>query len=230
MIKFYFYLLILLSQTTSAAPSCESLFAVKPKTILADIETKLAAYDYSIMQNFLYKKMDGKNIKVGKIEIIEPRFLFEWQDKEFHDDWIANKGIIKSEMDFILNSDGQTYGRGYYVSLNPTDSRSYGTHLTVFEVREPMALLKMSSTSDFIHSPAVVNELRTLGFAGFRGTTTWLSIINEKYLGDAKKISPATLSKIIDPANQVPTFLQRVLLDIPSIKMKLKRRTLAKFN
>ena len=212
--KFYFILCatILLSQSALAAPSCAALFGAQTKTILHKIEPKLAKYGYSINKNFLYKKVGSGNIKLGEIEVIQPRFLFEWQNKSYHDDWIANKGIIKSEMDFILKSNSQLHSHGYYVSLSPTDSNAYGSHLTVFEVKEPMALLKANGHYYFNDDPIVLNELRELGFAGIRGTPTWLAIFNENYLNDAKKISAATLAKMLEPNSQVPSFSQSQFL------------------
>ncbi len=73
----------LLSQTASAARSCETkLFGPKPEAVMAEIKSNLADYNYSIKKNdVLYKKVKNIDVQVGKLKIIQPRYLFEWQDQ-----------------------------------------------------------------------------------------------------------------------------------------------------
>lgn len=212
-----FYFFITLSLQLSAAPRCEtSLFGPRPEKIMQAITTQLKRYNYEMEGQNLFKNEAGAKQFIGTVEMIQPRFLFEWQEEDYHDEWIAHKGLSKGDMDFTLANKGQSYGRGFYVSLSPTDSMMYGTHLTIFETSAPLFILK-SFNSQYNENEVVLNELRKMGFSGIRCTPTWLNIFNENYLNDAKRINKKILDQIYEPGNGVVEFTGWRLLQQPSI-------------
>ena len=175
-------------RSVAATPAnCSYLISVflssVKKAQVDSFHSKLAAHGYRIEQNTLFKG----NSRVGEIEVISPRYLYEWQDKDSHDGWIANGGILKEDMDYIFSQPGQAYGKGFYVSLHPTDSSSYGSHLTIFKVDKPMMLIT-NFTRAVSNNKTFLNDLRRIGFAGLKGSDTWLNIINEDFLAKPIRI------------------------------------------
>lgn len=207
----------------------DAVLAKAETKILKKITKNLVGTNYKITGNELYFKSE----LVGKIETIHPRYLFEWQDEESHKYWVQNGKISREEMDLYLEDRPQTYGRGYYVSLSPTDSSSYGSHLTVFTVNSPMVILKAKNNFSSIEER--VKELRDFGFAGFRGTDTWLNIINENYLTEATALQKNFTRDLLEDDSRVAPFLVEDLIKKPSIEAiapqltSLKEGAIAKF-
>jgi len=148
-------------------------------------------------KNLYYDLGNGRKIKAAEIQILYPEYVFEYQDKSYHEYWIEN-GINKADMNLIIDSQGQTYGRGYYVSLSATDSYNFGNYLTVFKIAKPLILLEANydsySTKNLIfEDPATIRQLAEAGIAGVRGTTTWISIFNESYLDQADVLNSESL-------------------------------------
>lgn len=183
-----------------------NFFIRKESDILSSIEKKLKNTKYFIQDSKLFlKNPDGTSDFLGAVETLNVRFMFEWQDEASHNEWIKDGGITKESMDYILKQKAQNHGRGYYISTHPIDSMMYGNYLTIFEVNEPMIVLSRLDKRISDNEKAL-KELRRAGFAGIKGTETWYSIINEKYLLGAKRSSDKVMAEILDPSNNVPAF------------------------
>ena len=84
---------------------------------MAEVKKKMKTAGY-IIEGIAVCKMHGHNRqKIGDILMTETRYLFDLQNY-----WVDGSGATKDVMDLILADRGQVYGRGYYISLNPTDS------------------------------------------------------------------------------------------------------------
>ena len=216
-------LIILATLQVANASECTTCFGSAAKAkVIAEIKKKMKNSDYVIEGNSVYKVNGSGRQKIGDILMVEARFLFEWQDKEYQDYWVDGAGVTKDDMDLILADRGQVYGRGYYVSLHPTDSMGFGSHLTLFEINKPMMFLEYPSMLTFTKNENVLNELRALGIAGVKCTATWLSLINEKYLNKAKRLSATILKDLSNVKNQVPAFTVHQLLSAPSLRALAK--------
>lgn len=179
----------------------------QPKSLLQTaIEKIQASSDYSVDPKtgiLVRMEQNGTRTVVGQLEEISPKYLYEWQDQSFHDHWIKEGGVSKEEMDYILTQKAQFYGRGYYVSLSPTDSANFGSHITVFKVDKPIVVLKTMSVL-FYNSPAGITRLREFGISGNKAgnaNKTWYNIFNEAYLGKAVELDYATYLEIQKPGN-----------------------------
>lgn len=233
---FYFILLSMLfvlfnANSGFAAVRCEKLFLVDKIPILKSIESKLSKFGYELVDDNLYKIYPANHkVLIGKIEVIRPKYLFEWQDQEYHKAWVQSDGINRADMDAIIADEPQRFGRGFYVSLHPTDSMNFGSHLTIFETHKPLVIINSSADriyADFANASSVT-ELRNLGFAGVRCTSTWLNIFNESYLGDARAINSGLAAEIKNSKSNVPAFAWEDLLSKPSVAAALFDRVTIK--
>jgi len=148
-------------------------------------------------RNLYFDFGDGKKNKAAKVQILYPEYVFEYQDKSFHEYWLKN-GVTKEDMNLIIESPGQFHGRGYYVSLSATDSYSFGNYLTVFKMTKPLILLELNYDDFAIkrlitEDPATIRQLVKAGVTGIRGTNTWLSIFDESYLNQAQTLNTDSL-------------------------------------
>lgn len=127
---------------------------------------------------------NAEQIRIGEVIVIRSEYLFEWADQNLHDYWKSKGAFTKKDMDFALSNLSQAYGRGFYVSTNPTDSQSYGTHLTIFKVQQPLIIIE-NFYSRFHDNKKTLSELRQICFSGNRaGNQAWLNIWNEKSLSE----------------------------------------------
>lgn len=229
--SFYFILLSLLfvllhGSSSLAAMSCTRLFSVETNPLLKNIESRLSKLGYEKTDNVLYKiSTTGQKEPIGTIEVINPLYLYEWQDQEYHEAWVSGDGINAADMNRIIASPPQAIGRGFYVSLDPVDSSYYGTHLTIFETSKPLVILYSGGLDKVFNDEKTVNDLRQIGFAGARGTATWLNIFNESYLGNAKEINTEILANMLVKKNQVQPFLLSTLFSKKSIIDSLQRKS-----
>jgi len=198
------YGLLLSIQTFSSPQTCQNLFETKKlikesnDTILLNINRRLKAkkspYKIENKRLIYVDPHTQQTIEVADVHVIEPKYLFEYATKSYNEYWLKN-GVNKSDMDLILSSHAQAYGRGYYISLSATDSRSFGNYLTVFEVDKPMVVLKLKNVYNLadrslrLHDDKeFLNVMRGVGVAALKGNDTWYSIINEDYLKSAKNL------------------------------------------
>lgn len=189
------------------------------ESVLDQIIKKQKKHNFILEDKTLYQMRGREKTRIGEISIINPKFLFEWADKDMHKYWLKDGGITKSYMDFLLSEPPQSYGRGYYVSLSPTDSSSYGDSLTIFEVTRPIVIIKM----DYYDNEKLFKELRDSGYGGIKCSETWLNIFNERYLSQAQAINSKTLDQMLDIKNGVPDFDLDSLLEIPTIKSRIPK-------
>jgi len=89
----------------------------------------------------LYDNQSGGHVKLGALQAVTPKYLFEWAGTNTHKAWVREGGISPGEMDSYLEEPGQSAGKGYYVSSDPLDSITFGTALTVFRPLRPMIIL-----------------------------------------------------------------------------------------
>ena len=202
LIKLIYLVLFLISAFTAEAQiKCESVFnQASPDKLndqlIANINSnfrKLKA-PYVIENGALYFKAGGNSKqKVSDISIIQPDYVFEYQDQSYYDYWMSLGGINKVEMDAMIEETGQAFGRGFYVSMSATDSREYGDYLSVFEIKKPLIILERSGSSNYINqifnSKEHTNFLRSAGISGIRDKQTWLNIFDESVLGPIEKMN-----------------------------------------
>ncbi len=187
--NFLILLTFIFSTIVFAQNKCIQLFEVsRQQQIETQIQKKMKRFGYIQEGKTIFKMTaDGLKIRVGKIKVIRPKYLFEWADKDMHDYWKDNGRYTTEDMDFTLSQGAQLSGRGYYVSTSPTDSQHYGTHLTIFKTSGPLFIID-DLNYNFYNDQKTLNELRQIGFAGNQGIEpTWLNIFNENTLS---KIAP----------------------------------------
>lgn len=123
---------------------------------------------------------------VGKIVVVEPSYVFEWAGKKTHKSWLKRGGIQSWEMKEIIESDGAAVlGQGFYVSMDLTDSQSYGASVSAFKIERPIVAIRGAS-EPYRSERKFIERLRRAGADAFINSTTWLAIFNAKIL---KKIS-----------------------------------------
>ncbi len=229
-------IVLVFSISAQAAMKCDQVHLRKetnssqPKSPLQMTIEKIQAspnYAYDAANKMLVKVgKDGVKTNVGQLAEISPNYFYEWQDASFHDHWIKEGGVTKEEMDFILSQKAQYFGRGYYVSLSPTDSANFGSHMTVFKVDKPLVILNGMS-SHYYNSPIGIAQLRELGISGNKAgakANSWYNIFNEAYLGKAVELDynlfleiqkPENYKGALEPANlNKPAVLAIVLKDL----------------
>jgi len=200
--------LIYCTNTVYAADKCTTLFQLDVKSApsnLKDSDTNstdlafisaerrqelMQKWNYQFVNGFLYKN----KVVVGKVTKRFVKYFYEWQDQESHDYWIEQGKFSKEDMNYAIEQDPQTYGAGYYVSLDPIDSNRFGSHLTVFKVNKEIELIQTSISN--LPNRATTQELRELGFTGILGTNTWINVFNEQALTEAVKITPEIYNEI----------------------------------
>jgi hypothetical protein len=133
---------------------------------------------------------DGKHEVIGKIKVLNAKYLFQWSDQATHH-FLKTRGMDPEWMKEILNGKGQKAGKGFYVSLHPTDSASYSfghdAGLTVFKIERPLIILEATTQSIErlkVDTPFVY-RMKNLGVDALTYTSynsTWLSIIQESQL------------------------------------------------
>ncbi len=182
---------ILLSLQTQAANLCIDLFSEinVQDLITPKMSAKMKSLDYIIEDQKLYKTINLQKILVGNIQVSKPKYLFEWADQELHDYWKSNGKYTRQDMNFTLTQPAQATGRGYYVSTDPADSHTYGTHLTVFKIPKPLLLIEGLDYS-FYEKETIYKELRDIGFSGSQGIRkSWISVFNEDVLADIQTLN-----------------------------------------
>lgn len=157
---------------------------------------KLAAQGFKIEAGLLYdiKATPLEPVLLGKLKVIETKYVFQWADKEFHDAYLAAGGIPKDFLKEVLADPGQAAGKGFYVSFDPADSSSYGDSLTVFQPKGPIVALEyIQAISQLVNSDtAFVQRLSDAGVHGLRSegySPTWISMINAEALQKAQNLS-----------------------------------------
>lgn len=169
-----------------------------PQTGDLDLE-KLQKHGFRVENNQLLDK-DGTDL--GQLRILDAKYLYEWAPKEYHEAWIKTGGIDDAYMKRILEMNGQSWGRGFYVSLHPTDSAHYGNTLTVFPVNRPLVILR---NWDFRSIQDNVELLVRLGKAGIDSVSsngdTWLPIISSQHLQNPKRASDGPFKKMAESEN-----------------------------
>lgn len=132
------------------------------------------------------KLIDTYGVTVGTLAVLDIKYIYEWAPKEYHKAWLKTGGIDDAYMKRILDMPPQKLGRGFYVSLHPTDSAMYGDALTVFPVSRPLLVLE---ANDYGLKDSA-SRLELLGKAGvdaLRGQYyTWLAIISSQHLQNPK--------------------------------------------
>jgi Ankyrin repeats (3 copies) len=191
------FIVILFFQISAFAsvPMCRDLFAeqknISPAQVLKS--DKLSKYNFKLNdQNQLIDLTD--NSIVGTLDVIKPTHLYEWAPLDYHQTWVHNGSISKSDMLEILKEPGQSMGRGYYVSTNPFDSSEYGDGLTIFKTNGPVVKLAPEASGwSRCDKPQYLNRLQAAGIdaliSKYHSMTTWLSIISVRHL----KIATTTI-------------------------------------
>ncbi|MBC7458825.1 MAG: hypothetical protein H7235_11130, partial [Bdellovibrionaceae bacterium] len=162
-------------------------------------EKKLLAQGLKVQDGLLYdiKTTPLTPVLLGKLKVIEAKYAFEWNDKEFHDSYLAAGNFSKEFMKDILTDPGQAAGKGFYFSFDPADSSSYGDSLTVFQPKSPIVALEYDPTIATLvgSDTAFVQRLSEAGVHGLRYQgyqQTWISIINAEALQKPQNL-PAVL-------------------------------------
>ena len=173
-----------LNPRSPAALQCRSLFEklnLSQKELkISDILTsaKLKVYDYTLKGSELFNK-EGQLLGSLKFENIEN--LYQWGPIDDQVEQYKNGGILDAEMDYILKSEPQVHGRGFYVSKNPFDSHSYGNGLTIFKTEGPVLVIDRNS-SLIEETSQLAKSFSKLGIDAYRATETWFSILTTKHL------------------------------------------------
>lgn len=192
---------LIVTKNGHASNQCQNLFHGKAAALseqqkkISKRESLMKKWGYTIRNGTLYLN----DFEIGKIKALDVKYFYEWQDKKSHTQWVKQGRYTKDEMDYTFLAEPQSFGRGYYVSLDPLDSYVYGSHLTVFDVNRQIDVIQISVNNRFtvinLKAP-VLKQLREMDFGGFLTTEkTWLSIINESYLD---KVIPDSKSHLGD--------------------------------
>lgn len=122
----------------------------------------------------------------GRLMQVHTPYIFEWADKGFHE-FLLTQGLTKSHLEHIMESqDSASYaaaGRGFYVSLSPFDSHSFGSHLSVLKASEPLTVIELER-SQLHHVIKSVDFVKALSEAGIDAVRyrdyqkNWLSLIS----------------------------------------------------
>ncbi len=184
----------------SAAVRCESVFlsATSSQVLPWSPATNARFYQGPLNRQALQAagfqlKADGtlvdvknRHISVGKLKTFETKYLFEWEDRDIHQ-VLMSGGVSHTWMAEIIKEPGQLAGKGFYVSVDPRDSENYGTHLTTFETRGPVILLRADNIYDFRNGEATSKMVTRLAQAGVDGLTysgyqeTWIAMISNRH-------------------------------------------------
>ncbi|MEK6628071.1 MAG: Fic family protein [Bdellovibrionota bacterium] len=171
----------------------------------------------------LYDISGGKNSfkLVGSLKMYEPSYVFEWAGKESSKTWIERGGILSWEMKEILRSSGQAVnGKGYYVSMDLLDSRSYGDAVTAFKINRPLATL-YNVPREFRDEPQYVERLKRAGLDAFSNNATWLAIFNSEVLRDPTAINSQVLNQIGVLENNIQALVNiQIRLEMNASKYK----------
>ena len=178
-------LALFLTCTSPAAELCQSLFNnFNPKgASTSRVQANLEKFGFVQKGNEIYRTSHKNKLQlIGTVYTIKPKYLFEWANKDMHDYWSENGGYLKDDMDYTLTLPGQMSGKGYYVSVNPSDSQNFGTYLTIFKPTQPLIIFKWIENKRLNWSNEnLLNELRQIGFSGVEGVSVknWLTLFNE---------------------------------------------------
>jgi len=243
--KLIYNLLILCSIRAYSQTKCEPLFnnLIQDKSsnqLLENVNNnfKKNKAPYVIENQVLYFKTGvHTKQKVSDISVIEPEYVFEYQDKSYHDYWKEIGGISKAEMEAIIGENAQAFGRGFYVSMSLTDSREYGDYLSVFRLKKPLIVLENATATNYINrifnSKEHTNFLKFAGVSGIRHKATWLNIFDESVLGPIEKLDTNSLAYAlslkfrpemhqklgIEEANEI--FNPLALISVKNVSMKV---------
>ena len=136
-------------------------------------------------QTLLIEKTSGQI--VGRIILADIKEVYEWADKDYNEVWISNGQISAEDLLVSIQEPGQVAGKGFYVSLDNSDSISYGRYLTTFHPQRAVVILEYSQTvadkmgSDTTYvlnlAKAGIHALRWDGY-----NSNWLSVIHTQVL------------------------------------------------
>lgn len=195
-----------MTQKSFASDTCKSIFNTSAtlvntgEQLFESVNEKLKKIKspFRIKNGVLYADtLKNSTIRIADLSIVNPEYLFEYQDQSYHDEWKKNGGITKAEMNGILAQQGQAFGRGFYVSMSPTDSRSYGDFINVFQVSKPFIVIDSYASNELlksiINNEDYINTFRSVGISGVRSPakrgndlsvdrSTWLNIFDETLL------------------------------------------------
>jgi hypothetical protein len=151
---------------------------------------------------------------LGKILVIDAKEVYEWADVENQEDWLKDGEIKPAHLKLVLADPGQAAGKGFYVSLDPTDSSSYGPVMTVFRPQKSIVVLeyidelanKVGTDTAFVQSlsDAGIHALRYKSYS-----PTWLSIIHPQVLKGAGLMSKELFEKLAMDIDRLPMLIQK---------------------
>ena len=172
-----------LSQRSPAVFQCTQLIVKLNQDVkelkVSDILTpeKLKLYGYKLKGSKLY---NGDGELLGDLNLKSIDKFYQWGSIQDANEQNANGGILANEMDYILESDPQVYGRGFYVSTNPFDSQAFGDGLTIFKTAGPVLVLNFNK--DIKETSAMAKSFSRLGIDAYQGSPTWYSVLTIKHL------------------------------------------------
>ena len=174
---------------------CKNLFPeVEIKLpLVTDLITaeNLKVYNFKIIGN--NELWDTKtNNRLGILSVEHPENLYQWAPLAEQKIQYENGGILAHEMDYILKSSPQTFGRGYYVSKHPLDSSQFGLGLTVFKTDGPMVVLDRENMKYYDETSSLAIRLSKAGIDAYYCNGTWRSVLNTKHL---KTLTPVDIIK-----------------------------------
>jgi hypothetical protein len=163
-------------------------------------EALLNMHDFRLQGDQLMDTSTTPESVVGKIMVVDAKMVFEWADADYSEAWIWNGEISSAEMKDILAEPGQAAGKGFYVSLDPMDSSSYGPAMTVFHPKGgSITVLEFGWSERFYSDTAFVQRLSDAGIEGLRYqgySQTWISTISSNVLKRATAMPKSVFMKI----------------------------------
>lgn len=136
-------------------------------------------------QTLLIEK--STQLLAGRIILADIKEVYEWADKDYNEVWVSNGQISTEDLLISINEPGQVAGKGFYVSLDNSDSISYGRYLTTFHPQRAVVILeytadvagKISNDTPYVLSlaKAGIHALRWDGY-----NSNWLSVIHTQVL------------------------------------------------
>jgi hypothetical protein len=124
---------------------------------------------------------------LGKVKVLNAKYLFQWADRAYQKSLLKSGGISDSYMKDILSAGPQSAGIGFYVSIDPMDSSSYGNALTSFQTKGHLLVLETlgNSKDSRMDDPEIIRRLSASGIDATRYEEyeqNWLSIIGNRHL------------------------------------------------
>jgi len=217
-------------QAVAGAPSCQAVFTskkanpgknwtlVKPERFTGQLDAQLLAKLGLVQKGDDLVKVATAQV-VGKIKTVDTKYLFEWADEKLHES-LVNYGITPEQMAIILETNGQSAGKGFYVSLHPLDSASYGATLSVFRPGRPLVLLTFNEM-ELDHLKSETTYVKALAEAGidaiqkgFNYNIRWMAIIRRDALAQkALPFQPEIIETIaISPTSEFRSYFESLLM------------------